>query len=153
MSGSLNKVMLIGNLGKDPEFKVTPTGQPVARFSLATTETWRDPQNPTGDRKSKTEWHNIVVWGKQAEIAEKWLRKGKSILVEGRIQYREYTDQAGVKKTFCEIVGDKFTMLGRAEEGGSGRGQGGEDGYEATGPATSPTGGAGRNFPDDDIPF
>ena len=75
MSGSLNKVLLIGNLGRDPELKSTPSGQQVARFSVATTETWK---NQAGEKQSKTEWHNIVVWGKQAEIAEKYLRKGKT---------------------------------------------------------------------------
>ena len=115
MSGSLNKVMLIGNLGRDPELKTTPSGQQVARFSVATTENWK---NQAGEKQSKTEWHNIVVWGKQAEIAEKYLRKGKQVLVEGRIQYREYTDQAGVKKTACEIRCDNFVMLGRMEDSG-----------------------------------
>ncbi|MBI4911314.1 MAG: single-stranded DNA-binding protein [Acidobacteria bacterium] len=114
MSGSLNKVMLIGNLGRDPELKVTAQGTPVARFSLATTETWRNAQ---GEKQSKTEWHNVVIWGKQAETAEKFLRKGKQIMVEGKIQYREYTDQAGVKKTACDIRCENFVMLGRADEG------------------------------------
>ena len=113
MSGSLNKVILIGNLGKDPELKMTPGGQALARFSLATTETWKTPQ---GEKKEKTEWHRIVVWGKQAEIAEKYLRKGKQIMIEGRIQYGEYTDQAGVKKTTCDIRCDNFVMLGRLDE-------------------------------------
>jgi single-strand DNA-binding protein len=107
--------MLIGNLGRDPELKVTPSGQALARFSVATTETWKNPQ---GEKQSKTEWHNIVVWGKQAETAEKFLRKGRQVLIEGRIQYREYTDQAGVKKTATEIRCDNFVMLGRMEEGG-----------------------------------
>lgn len=154
MSGSLNKVMLIGNLGRDPELKVTPSGQALARFSVATTETWKDPQNPTGERKSKTEWHNIVVWGKQAETAEKYLRKGKQVLIEGRIQYREYTDQAGVKKTACEIRCDNFVMLGRMDEAGGGRSYGaaegrGGDEYESTGPQP-PVASGGY---EDDIPF
>ena len=137
MSGSLNKVMLIGNLGKDPELKVTPSGQPVARFSIATTETWKNPQ---GEKQSKTEWHNVVVWGKQAEIAEKYLRKGKQILVEGRVQYREYTDQAGVKKHVTEIRCDHFVMLGRMDESGSQR----EGGYNrANSGASSADAGAG----------
>ncbi len=150
MSGSLNKVLLIGNLGRDPELKATPSGQSVCRFSLATTETWRNPQ---GEKQSKTEWHNIVVWGKQAEIAEKYLRKGKQVMIEGRIQYREYTDQAGVKKTACDIRCDNFVMLGRMEEGGGSReggyARGGQD-FEEQG-APSPA--AGSSFPDDDIPF
>ena len=115
MSGSMNKVILIGNLGKDPELKMTPGGQALARFSIATTENWKNPQ---GEKQSKTEWHNIVVWGKQAEIAEKYLRKGRQVMIEGRIQYREYTDQAGVKKTICDIRCDNFVMLGRMDEGG-----------------------------------
>jgi single-strand DNA-binding protein len=114
MSGSMNKVILIGNLGKDPELKVTPGGQPLARFSVATTETWKDGQ---GNKQQKTEWHNIVVWGKQAEVAEKFLRKGRQVMVEGRIQYREYTDQAGAKRNATEIRCDNFVMLGRMEDG------------------------------------
>ena len=150
MSGSLNKVMLIGNLGRDPESKVTPSGQALARFSMATTETWKNPQ---GEKQSRTEWHNIVVWGKQAETAEKFLRKGKQVLVEGRIQYREYTDQAGVKKTACEIRCDNFVMLGRMEEGGSGGGgrSSGADDYESSGPIPPVSSGGGGY--EDDIPF
>jgi single-strand DNA-binding protein len=109
MSGSLNKVLLIGNLGNDPELKATPGGQHVALFSVATTETWRTQQ---GEKQSRTEWHNIVLWGKQAELAGRYLRKGKQVLIEGRIQYRDYTDRAGVKKTACEIRCDSFVMLG-----------------------------------------
>jgi single-strand DNA-binding protein len=156
MSGSLNKVMLIGNLGRDPELKATPSGQALARFSVATTETWKNPQ---GEKQSKTEWHNIVVWGKQAEIAEKFLRKGKQVLIEGRIQYREYTDQAGVKKTACEIRCDNFVMLGRMEDGaGGGRTSGaaegrGSDEFESTGPVPPMGSGGGGGGYDDDIPF
>ena len=158
MSGSLNKVLLIGNLGRDPELKATPSGQSVARFSVATTETWK---NQSGEKQSKTEWHNIVVWGKQAEIAEKYLRKGKQILVEGRIQYREYTGQDGVKKTACDIRCDNFVMLGRMEDGGGSR-----DSRDSGGYGGRPSGGgsqdfedhgappaSGGGFPDDDIPF
>lgn len=112
MSGSMNKSILIGNLGRDPELKMTTSGQPVAHFSLATTETWKNPQ---GEKQSRTDWHNIVIWGKPAETAEKFLRKGKQVLIEGRIQYREYTDQAGVKKNVTEIRCDNFVMLGKAE--------------------------------------
>lgn len=115
MSGSLNKVILIGNLGRDPELKSTPSGHQVSRFSLATTETWKDPD---GTKQSKTEWHSIVVWGKQAEVAERYLRKGGQVMVEGRINYRDFIDQAGTKKIICEIRCDNFVMLGRMEEGG-----------------------------------
>ena len=147
MSGSLNKVMLIGNLGRDPELKMTPAGQALARFSVATTETWKNQQ---GEKQSKTEWHNIVVWGKQAEIAEKFLRKGKQVLIEGRIQYREYTDQAGVKKTACDIRCDNFVMLGRRDDGGrpAAGGHAAEAGYDEPLPPPSASGGY-----DDDIPF
>jgi len=152
MSGSLNKVMLIGNLGRDPELKMTPSGQALARFSVATTETWKNPQ---GEKQSKTEWHNVVVWGKQAEIAEKFLRKGKQVLIEGRIQYREYTDQAGVKKTACDIRCDNFVMLGRLEEGGPrSTGAGGADeGYDPGPMANPPAASGGGGGYDDDIPF
>jgi len=158
MSGSLNKVILIGNLGKDPELKMTPSGQPLARFSLATTETWK---TPAGEKQQKTEWHNIVVWGKQAEIAEKYLRKGKQVMIEGRIQYRDYTDPtSGVKKVYTDIRCDNFVMLGRMDDtsrqssgsyGGSSYerppASGGQD-YEA--PTPPPSHGGGY---DDDIPF
>ncbi len=149
MSGSLNKVILIGNLGRDPELKMTPGGQALARFSVATTETWK---GQDGNKQSKTEWHNIVVWGKQAEIAEKFLRKGKQVMIEGRIQYREYTDQAGVKKTACDIRCDNFVMLGKMEDGG-GRSSGGhrDEGFDEPMPPAPASGGAG-GF-DDDIPF
>jgi single-strand DNA-binding protein len=151
MSGSFNKVMLIGNLGRDPELKATPSGQVLARFSVATTETWKNTQ---GEKQSKTEWHNIVVWGKQAEIADKFLRKGKQVLIEGKIQYREYTDQAGVKKTSCEIRCDNFVMLSRLEEGSNTRAievRNGVDEYEPTNPAPS-TSGVTNDY-EDDIPF
>jgi single-strand DNA-binding protein len=153
MSGSLNKVILIGNLGKDPEMKVTPTGKSLARFSLATTETWR---TPAGEKQQKTEWHNIVVWGKQAELAEKYLRKGKQVMVEGRIQYRDYTDPSGVKKIYTDITCDNFVMLGRMDDSArQSAGQyekppatsGGQDYEESTAPPPSHGG------YDDDIPF
>ena len=146
MSGSLNKVILIGNLGKDPELKMTPSGQALCRFSLATTENWKNQQ---GERQSKTEWHNIVIWGKQAETAEKYLRKGQQIMVEGRIQYREYTDQAGAKKTACDIRCDNFVMLGRMDEGGA-RPSSGHNDFDEPLPTPPPAGGSSY---DDDIPF
>ncbi|HLO66885.1 MAG TPA: single-stranded DNA-binding protein [Holophaga sp.] len=148
MSGSLNKVMLIGNLGRDPELKMTPSGQALARFSVATTETWKNPQ---GEKQTKTEWHNVVVWGKQAEIAEKYLRKGKQVLIEGRIQYREYTDQSGAKRTACDIRCDNFVMLGRMEDGGgrpAAADRGPEEEYGA--PSNIPAASGGY---DEDIPF
>jgi len=152
VSGSLNKVMLIGNLGKDPELKMTPSGQALARFSVATTESWKNPQ---GERQSKTEWHNVVVWGKQAEIAEKFLRKGKQVLIEGRIQYREYTGQDGLKRTACDIRCDNFVMLGKMDEGGRSNfgGGGGEFDDPTPPPPGSASGSGGGGGYDDDIPF
>jgi single-strand DNA-binding protein len=116
----MNKSILIGNLGKDPVLKMTTDGKPVARFSLATTESWK---NSKGEKQTKTEWHNIVVWGKQAEVAEKFLRKGKQVKIEGRIQHRDYTDQAGAKKSFTEIKCDNFVMLGKGKKDGQGAAQ------------------------------
>ena len=141
MAGSMNKVILIGNLGRDPELKMTPGGQALARFSVATTESWKD---ASGQRQSKTEWHNIVVWGKQAEIAEKYLRKGQQIMVEGRIQYREYQDQQGNKRTACDIRCDNFVMLGSRD----GEDRGGRGESEPQAPAAAPS----TDY-DDDIPF
>ena len=144
MSGSLNKVILIGNLGKDPELKMTPSGQALCRFSLATTENWKNQQ---GERQSKTEWHNIVVWGKQAETAEKYLRKGQQVMIEGRIQYREYQDQSGAKRTACDIRCDNFVMLGTMGEGGNKN-----SGATSSEPSEPPPR-SGSNGYDDDIPF
>ena len=147
MSGSLNKVMLIGNLGRDPESKVTPSGQALARFSMATTETWKNPQ---GEKQSRTEWHNIVVWGKQAEIAEKFLRKGAQILVEGKIQYREYTTQEGVKKIATDIRADHFVMLGKRD---GERDPGPESDAYSRGQDAGPDAPAGGAGYEEDVPF
>lgn len=143
MSGSYNRVVLIGNLGKDPELKMSPQGQAMARFSVATTETWKDGQ---GQKQSKTEWHNVVVWGKQAEIAEKFLRKGAQVMVEGRIQYREY-EKDGVKRQTTDIRCDSFVMLGSKSDNAGGAPRSGGFGAPPSGPQ-----GGGSGF-DDDIPF
>lgn len=148
----VNKVILVGNLGRDPELRSTPSGQPVASFSLATTRRWRD---KAGQRQEQTEWHNIVVWGKQAEIAGQYLTKGKQIFLEGRLQTRSWDDkQSGEKKYRTEIVCDNFQMLGTKSGGGdadhgghgAGAGSGGAPSYD-DGPSY---GGGGE---DDDIPF
>lgn len=122
--------------------KMLPSGQAVANFSLATTESWKNAQ---GERQSKTEWHQISIFGKLAETAEKWLRKGQSLMVEGRINYREYTDQQGVKKTATTIRCDNFVMLGSKD---SNKGGGDSDGHQDS--SSAPSGGGGY---DDDIPF
>jgi len=110
----INKVILIGNLGKDPELRYTPNSQAVATFSLATTEKWKDKE---GKFQEKTEWHNIVAWGKQAEICKEYLKKGSPVYVEGRIQHRSYDDKEGNKRYITEIVARMVQMLGRKGDG------------------------------------
>ncbi len=114
---SVNKVILVGNLGKDPELRYTPSGAAVATFSLATSERYKD---KSGQMQEKTEWHNIVVWRNLAEICGKYLHKGKQIYIEGRIQTRSYDDRDGNKRYMTEIVADQMQMLGRAGEEGGG---------------------------------
>jgi single-strand DNA-binding protein len=165
--GSLNKVMLIGNLGKDPEVRAIPSGVKVANFSIATTESYNDKN--TGQKVDKTEWHNIVMWRGLAEVAEKYLRKGSQVYVEGRLQTRSWDDQNGQKRYTTEVVADNMVMLGRPagnREGGDGF-RGG-DSYRSE-PAMSaprsqgrPEGGYGGNSggnssmpppAEDDLPF
>ncbi len=109
----LNKAMLIGNLGKDPEIKYTPEGVAIAKFSIATSEQWKDKD---GQKQEKTEWHNIVAFRKLAEICGEYLTKGKQVYIEGRIQTRSWDDKDGNKKYMTEIVADKMQMLGRVGE-------------------------------------
>ncbi len=139
----LNKVMLIGHLGKDPEIQTFEGGKSLAKFSIATTETYKD---KTGARQEKTEWHNIVLWGVQAEIAQKYLRKGSLVYLEGKINTREY-EKDGTKKYFTEIVGESFTMLDRKEGGGN---------PQASGAASQPVAASMAPSMDDaadDLPF
>jgi len=115
---SLNRVELIGNLGKDPELKYTPSGQAVATFSLATTRKWKDKD---GNNQEDTQWHNIKCWARQAEIAQQYLKKGRQIYVEGRLETRSYDDKDGNRKWFTEVVAGMFLMLGsKRDEGGGG---------------------------------
>jgi len=109
MAGSVNKVILIGRLGKDPELKYTPSGAPVVNFSLATDESFKD---RNGEQQNRTEWHRIVAWGKLAEICGEYLTKGKQVYVEGSIRSRQWEDQSGNKRTVYEIVARQMTMLG-----------------------------------------
>src|SRR5260370_9212289 len=113
---SVNKVILVGRLGRDPETRYTGGGQAVANFSMATDESYKD---KNGERQKRTEWHKIVVWGKQAEIAQQYLKKGSLIFVEGRIQSREWQDKEGQKRTSFEIVASNFPMLARRHDSGS----------------------------------
>jgi single-strand DNA-binding protein len=161
---SVNKVILVGRLGRDPETRYTGGGQAVANFSVATDETYKD---RNGERQKRTEWHKIVVWGKQAEIAQQYLKKGSLIFIEGRIQSREWQDKEGQKRTSFEIVANNFRMLGgRAEgaaagAGGGSRGAGGGDDFDSGpsdesfggGSSHSGTGGGGPEISDEDIPF
>lgn len=180
--GSLNKVQLIGNLGKDPEVRAIPSGAKVANFSIATTESYNDKN--TGQKVEKTEWHNIVMWRGLAEVAEKYLRKGTQVYVEGRLQTRSWDDQNGQKKYMTEVVVDNMVMLGRpgaSRDGGSqggegfraepsysnaprsqGRSEGGQGGYGGNsgggnqGGGYSGGNGGGNSMPppaEDDLPF
>jgi len=142
----LNKVQLIGRLGKDPEVRYTKDQTPFAKFSLATSETF----TTNGEKREKTEWHNLVVWGKQAEIAGRYLRKGKQIYAEGKIEYREYDDPTtGQKKFFTSIKVDRFVMLGARDDAGGGYGQQEGGGYGAPqgGGYSAPQGGGGYGAP------
>jgi single-strand DNA-binding protein len=156
---SVNKVILVGRLGRDPETRYTGGGQAVANFSVATDETYKD---KAGDRQKRTEWHKIVVWGKQAEIAQQYLRKGSLIFIEGRIQSREWQDKEGQKRTSFEIVATNFRMLGgRGDGAGAGAMGGGSraEEHDQAGPAddfAGQGGGGGVSGPeisDEDIPF
>jgi single-strand DNA-binding protein len=156
---SVNKVILVGRLGRDPETRYTGGGQAVANFSVATDETYKD---KAGERQKRTEWHKIVVWGKQAEIAQQYLKKGSLIFIEGRIQSREWQDKEGQKRTSFEIVASNFRMLGGRGDGGSGGGGGYSGGagrseeHDQSGPGDDLGGGGGNSGPeisDEDIPF
>lgn len=113
MAGSVNKVILIGNLGKDPEVRHLENGAVVANFSIATSETYTD--RTTGERRENTDWHNIVLWRGLAEIAEKYLKKGQKIYVEGKLKTRSWQDKDGNTRYTTEVVGDEMTMLSRAD--------------------------------------
>ncbi len=143
----VNKVILVGNLGRDPEMRALPSGQQVANFSLATSRRYKDRD---GNRKDETEWHNIVVYGKQAEIAGQYLTKGKMVFVEGRIQTRSWDDKESGKKQYkTEIICDNFQMLGSKGDGGGG----GQRDSGASAPAGGGHDGGAGDFQDDDIPF
>lgn len=143
MAKSLNRVMLIGNLGKDPELRYTTSGVAVATFSLATNESWKDQD---GNTQERTEWHNIVAWKKLAEICGEWLKKGKKVYIEGRIQTRSYDDKnTGTKKYVTEIVAENMIML---DSKGSGTSEVNAPSAGGVEPAAAP---AGRI--EDDLPF
>ena len=168
---SVNKVILIGNLGRDPETRYTTGGDAVTNLNIATSEQWKD---KSGEKQEKTEWHRVVLFGRQAEIAGEYLKKGRSVYIEGRLQTRKYTDKDGVEKYSTEIVGDRMQLLGSREgsgtadaefsggaggsrsSGGGGGGSGGGDAGSGSGGSAKPGGAPKRSNPDDlddDIPF
>jgi single-strand DNA-binding protein len=133
---SVNKVILIGNLGRDPELRHTTGGTAVANFTMATTDVWTD---PSGERKERTEWHRIVLWAKQAEVAAEYLRKGQQVYIEGSLQTREWTDREGNKRYTTEVRGQRMMMLGKK-------------GGDRQAPAEAPAG-VEAGHVDDDVPF
>ena len=164
MAEGVNKAILVGNLGRDPELSYTQSGTARCRFSMATTESYT---NNAGERQERVEWHNIVVWGKQAETVSKFLQKGRQVYLEGRIQNRSYDDKDGIKRYISEISANRVVFLGG--RGGDGGGQYGGGGGQSSGPAGggynsgpggyNDSGGGGSSRPpgpgpnDDDIPF
>ena len=168
MAGSVNKVILIGNLGADPEIKRTQDGRPIANLRIATSETWRDKNS--GERKEKTEWHRVVIFNEGlCKVAEQYLKKGAKVYIEGQLQTRKWTDQSGVEKYSTEVVLQNFnstlTMLDGRNAGGGGGGGFGSDDSSGDFGAGSPSGGGPRRVAaasggggrrsdmDDDIPF
>ena len=159
---SVNKVILLGNLGRDPETRYTTGGDAVCNLNIATSEQWKD---KNGEKQERTEWHRVVLFGRQAEIAGEYLKKGRSVYVEGRLQTRKYTDKDGVEKYSTEIVGDRMQLLGSGRDAGGGDAEFGASGgppprreSAAGGGGGAPGKGSGgakkqtEDF-DDDIPF
>ena len=144
--GGVNKVILIGNLGSDPEVKYLPSGVPVTNFSLATSESWTD---RNGERQERTEWHRLVLWRKLAEIAGQYLKKGSKLYVEGKLQTRSWDDQSGQKRYTTEVVVNDMQMLdSRGESAEAGERMGGDPGPAAAPEAMPPSGDE-----EDDLPF
>jgi len=158
--GSVNKVILVGNLGRDAELRYTPGGAPVATLNMATTEVWND--KASGQKQEKTEWHRVILWGKSAESLSEYLTKGKQIYVEGRLQTRKWQDKDGHDKYTTEIRGDRIVLLGGGGGGGTGGGRPQQRAAGAGAGAASGGGGGDHMEPmgepivdltDDDIPF
>lgn len=151
--GSVNKVILVGNLGRDAEVRYTPGGAAVARFSIATTEVWND---KSGQKQERTEWHNIDLWGKQAESLSEYLVKGKQVYVEGRLQTDEYTDKEGQKRKSTKVRCERVVLLGGGGGGRSGGGGGSYDRGESNrggGASSMSHDDVSEPLTDDDIPF
>ncbi|MGQ0504576.1 MAG: single-stranded DNA-binding protein [Myxococcaceae bacterium] len=155
MAGGVNKAILIGNLGADPEVRFTPGGQAVANFRIATSESWQD---KSGQKQERTEWHRIVVWGKLAELCGEYLKKGRQCYVEGRLQTREWTDKEGKKNYTTEVVANGVTFLGGRDGAGASGGNGmgrsrGSDDFAAPPPGVDEGAGSAPPAGEDDIPF
>jgi single-strand DNA-binding protein len=146
--GSVNKVILVGNLGRDAEVRYTPGGAAVARFSIATTEVWND---KSGQRQERTEWHNIDLWGKQAESLSEYLVKGKQVYIEGRLQTDEYTDKEGQKKKSTKVRCERVVLLGGGRGGGGSSERGDRSSERVSAPASHDE--PSEPLTDDDIPF
>jgi single-strand DNA-binding protein len=164
MAKSVNKVILVGNLGKDPEVKFTPQGTAVAKITVATSSSYKDKQS--GEWKETTEWHNVVLWQRTAEIAGEYLKKGSKVYIEGRLQTRSWDDKtSGQKKYMTEVVANELVLLGGRGEGGGGgqvgysgggRASSGADSFDQSGGPNdfdSQPAGRGTEITDDDIPF
>ena len=165
MAASVNKVILIGNLGKDPETRYTPDGAAITNITLATTDTWKD--KATGEKKEATEWHRVAFFGRLAEIAGQYLKKGRPVYIEGRIRTRKWQDKEGVDRYTTEIIADQMQMLGSREGMGAPRPE--DDGSSSSARAPAVAGGGAASTPraaapakkpaggfddmDDDIPF
>jgi single-strand DNA-binding protein len=150
MAGGINKVILVGNLGQDPEIRYTADGRPIANFSIATSESWKDKNS--GERREKTEWHRIVIFGPLAEIAGQYLSKGRQVYLEGKLQTRKWQGQDGQDRYTTEVVIDQrgtMQMLGTRDGGGGRPAGGGGGGYQDQGYPQQPY----QNDQEDDIPF
>ena len=158
---SVNKVILIGNLGKDPEVRYAPSGSAICNITLATSRNWKD--KTSGERQEETEWHRVVFFDRMAEVAGEYLKKGKSVYIEGRLKTRKWTDKEGVEKYTTEIMADRMEMLG-SREGGGGGGSSDEMGGASAprsapaprpAPVSKPAAKSASGFDDmdDDIPF
>lgn len=150
MARGINKVILVGHLGKDPEVRYAPSGQAIANVTLATSEQWKDKN--TGEKQERTEWHRVVFFSRLAEIAGEYLKKGSQVYVEGRLQTRKWQDKDGQDRYTTEIVANEMQMLGGRGNSGGGDSYSQDSSYNAPEPAGASSGGAADDF-DDDIPF
>jgi single-strand DNA-binding protein len=151
---SVNKVILLGNLGRDPEMRYTTDGSAVCNLNIATSDQWRD--KSSGEKQERTEWHRIVLFGRTAEIAGEYLKKGRSVYIEGRLQTRKWTDKDGIERYTTEIVGDRMQLIGGGDRSGSSDAAFNDNAPSSTQrTSAAPAGGAGKGVDDfdDDIPF